>query len=187
MDRPKRAWYYLNIFVQPTNIETGVYHFMKVLAKFLTTVTALVLLACGYVLWASELKVTPGGGIVESAADRASAFESIRESSEIGSPDLVMFAESIDYGPEQYVFVTYTLRMRNMNIIPAEWLQIDIQPQAGDVLMVKAVVEDVPAFNEQLISVVLLTDRTAASYARAATLSYYVYGHEYSVPVQLLT
>lgn len=160
---------------------------MKAIAKFLTFITVLVLAAGGYILWAAELKVTPGGGLVESAADRASAFQSIRESSQIGSPDLVMFQDSIDYGAEQYVFVTYTLRMRNMNAIPAEWLQIDIEPQAGDVLMVKATVEDIPAFSEQLVSVVLLTDRTTVSYARAATLSYYVYGHEYSIPVQLLT
>lgn len=160
---------------------------MKALAKFLTFITVLVLIAGAYIYWAAELKVTPGGGLVESAADRASAFESIRQSSEIGSADLIMFQDSIDYGPEQYVFVTYTLRMRNMNLLPAEWIQIDITPQAGDVLMVRATVEDVPSFDEQLVSVVLLTDRTTASYARAATLSYYVYGHEFSVPVQLLT
>lgn len=160
---------------------------MKALAKFLTFITVLVLIAGAYIYWAAELKVTPGGGLVESAADRASAFESIRQSSEIGSADLIMFQDSIDYGPEQYVFVTYTLRMRNMNLLPAEWIQIDIAPQAGDVLMVRATVEDVPSFDEQLVSVVLLTDRTTASYARAATLSYYVYGHEFSVPVQLLT
>ena len=160
---------------------------MKALAKFLTFVTVLVLLAGGYIFWATELKITPGGGLVESAADRASAFESIRQSTEIGSPDLTMFQDSITSGAEQYVFVTYTLRIRNMNLIPAEWLQIDLTPQAGDVLMVKATVEDIPGFSEQLVSVVLLTDRTTASYARAATLSYYVYGHEYSVPVQLLT
>ena len=160
---------------------------MKAIAKFLTVVTMLVLLTIGYIFWAAELKVTPGGGLVESAADRASAFESIRQSTEIGSPDLIMFQNSIAAGPEQYVFVTYTLRMRNMNILPAEWIQIDMVPQAGDVLMVKATVEDVPGFSEQLISVVLLTDRTTASYARAATVSYYVYGHEVKVPVQLMT
>lgn len=160
---------------------------MKALAKFLTVVTILVLIAGGYILWATELKVMPDRGLVESAADRASAFESIRQSSEIGSPDLILFKDSIDYGPDQYVFVTYTLRIRNINLLPAEWLQIDLVPQAGDVLMVKATVEDIPSFSEQLVSVVLLTDRTTASYARAATLSYYVYGHEYSVPVQLMT
>jgi len=92
---------------------------MKAIAKFLTVVTMLVLLTIGYIFWAAELKVTPGGGLVESAADRASAFESIRQSTEIGSPDLIMFQNSITAGPEQYVFVTYTLRMRNMNILPA--------------------------------------------------------------------
>ena len=160
---------------------------MKALAKFLTFVTVLVFLAGGYIYWAAEINVVPGGGLVESAADRTSAFESIRQSTELGSPDLIMFEDAITAGPDQYVFVTYTLRLRNRNILPAEWLQIDLIPQAGDVLMVKATVEDIPGFSEQLVSVVLLTDRTTASYARSATLSYYVYGHEFSVPVQLLT
>ena len=160
---------------------------MKAIAKFLTLVTVLVLLAGGYVIWASELKVAPGGAVVESAADRAQAFEGIRQSAETGSADLVMYADSIDYGADQYVFVTYTLRLRNLNALPAEWMQLDIVPQEGDVLMVKATIEDVPAFNEQLFTVVLMTDRTVASYARSATLTYYVYGHEISIPVQLST
>ena len=158
---------------------------MRAIAKFLTLVTALVLLAGGYLIWASELKVTPAGVVVESAADRIQAFEGIRESSEVGSPDLVMYENSITGGPDQYVFVTYTLKMRNLNALPAEWLQIDIEPVEGDVLMVKAIVEDVPAFSEQLFTVVLMTSRSVGDYSRKATLSYYVYGHEISVPLVL--
>lgn len=159
---------------------------MRAIAKFLTVVTVLVLLAGGYVIWAAELKVSSAGALIESAADRAEAFQNIYESMQIGAPELEVFAsENIDPDPAQYMFVTYTLKVRNLNALPAEWMQLNIQPQDGDVLMVKPTVEDAPAFNEQLVTLVLLTSRSAADYVRSATLNYYVYGHEYSVPVTL--
>ena len=43
------------------------------------------------------------------------------------------------------------------------------------------------AFSEGLVTVVLMTDRSTAGYARQATLTYYVYGHEISIPVELTT
>jgi len=160
---------------------------MRAIAKFLTLVTVLVLLAGGYVIWASELKADSAGGTVQSAADVPEAFSGICQSAQVGSPDLVMYANNVDYGADQYLFITYTLRLRNANALPAEWLQLDIAPQQGDVLMVKSSVEDVPAFSETLLTVVLMTDRATGSYARQATLTYYVYGHEISFPVLLNT
>lgn len=158
---------------------------MRGIAKFLTLVTVLVLLVCGYVIKTSELSVTSGGAVVESAADRSDAFEGIRQMSAVGSDEITMFQNKIEAGAEQYSFVTYTLRLRNLNLLDAEWLQLDITPADGDVLMLKPAVEDVAAFNEQLITVVLMTDRTTASYTRSATLTYYVYGHPVTIPVTL--
>ena len=160
---------------------------MKAIAKFLTLVTALVLLAGGYLVWASEMKAAPAGGTVESAADRIEAFNGICQSAQIGSSDLVMYENSVDYGAEQYLFITYTLQLRNLNALPAEWIQLEIEPQQGDVLMVRSDVADIPAFSEGLVTVVLMTDRSTAGYARQATLTYYVYGHEISIPVELTT
>lgn len=157
---------------------------MKAIAKFLTVVTLIVLLAGGYIYWAAALQVLPESGLVESAADRVQVFDNIVSTARVGSSDLIVYSDASG-SAEQYSFVTYTLRLRNMNALPAEWLQLDITPQQGDVLLVKASTEDVPAFSEKLLTVVLLTDRSAASYARSATLTYYVYGHEFSIPVQL--
>ncbi len=158
---------------------------MKAIAKFLTVVTVLVLLAGAYVVWASEIDVLPGKGMVESAADRAQAFESIISSAAVGSSDLEVYADVLPENADQYSFITYTLRLRNMNALPAEWLQLSVAAQPEDVLMVKATVEDVPAFSERLVTVVLLTNRSTVSFARSATLHYYVYGHEFTIPVQL--
>ena len=158
---------------------------MRGIAKFLTLVTVIVLLACGYVIWASELSVSSAGAVVESAADRADAFESIRQMSEVGSADVIMFKESVEGDASQYSFVTYTLRVRNLNLLDAEWLQLEISPADGDVFMLKSTVDDVAALNEQLVSVVIMTDRMTNNYTRSAMLTYYVYGHAVSIPVQL--
>ena len=80
---------------------------------------------------------------------------------------------------------TYTLRVRNLNLLDAEWLQLEISPADGDVFMLKPTVEDVAALNEQLVSVVIMTDRLTNNYTRSAMLTYYVYGHAVSIPVQL--
>lgn len=158
---------------------------MRGIAKFLTLVTVIVLLACGYVIWASELSVSSAGAVIESAADRADAFESIRQMSEVGSTDIVMFRDGVEGEAADYSFVTYTLRVRNLNLLDAEWLQLELSSADGDVLMLKPTVEDVAALNEQYLSVVLMTNRLTNSYTRSATLTYYVYGHAVSIPVQL--
>ena len=157
---------------------------MKAIAKFLTVVTLIVLLAGGYIYWAAELQVLPESGLVESAADRVQVFDNIVSAARIGSSDLIVYSDASG-SAGQYSFVTYTLRLRNMNALPAEWIQLDLTPHQDDILLVKATTEDVPAFSEKLLTVVLLTDRGAASFARNATLTYYVYGHEFSIPVQL--
>ncbi len=160
---------------------------MKALAKFLCVVVLLVALTGLYIFHACDVTVTSGGGLVESAADRIQAFDSIRYSMTVGSSSLVPYQTGISGNADQYVFVTYTLNLKNTNLLPVEWIQIDLQPQKGDVLMLKPAVEDVPPFSEGIITLVLMTDRAAASYARSATLSYYVYGHEFKIPVQLTT
>ncbi len=158
---------------------------MRAIAKFLTFVTLLALLAGGYVYWASALKTESAGFVVESAADRAQAFNGILSAMQADATGLTLYTTDVNPAPEQYLFLTYTLRVRNLNLLQAEWLQLTLETQDGDVLMVDPAVEDVPALNEKLITVVLLTNRNTAGYERDARLDYYVYGHPMSIPVRL--
>ena len=160
---------------------------MKALAKFLCVVTLLVALTGLYISHACNINVSCGSGLVESAADRIQAFDSIRYSMNVGSASLVPYRTGIPGSADQYVFVTYTLHLKNMNLLPVEWIQIELEPQNGDVLMLKPAVEDVMPFSEEVITLVLMTDRSTASYLRSATLIYYVYGHEFRLPIQLST
>lgn len=159
---------------------------MKSLAKFLAVIALIVVLLGVYIVRSSTISVTPAGALVESAADRQSAFVSLSESAAVGSPSLVLYNTEISADPSEYIFVTYTLKISNRNLLAAEWLQIALESQSGDVLMIKPAIEDIDPMSELDVTLVLMTGRSnSTSYTRNAVLTYYVYGHEYSVPLTL--
>ncbi len=159
---------------------------MKALAKFLTVVTLVVVLLGGYIIWAANISVVPAGALVESAADRQPAFDSLTASAAVGSPDLVLYNTDISPDSADYIFVTYTVNMENRNLLPAEWLQLSLSVQDGDVLMIKPAIEDILPMDSEKIELVLMTSRSnSASYTRSAVLTYYVYGHEITMPLTL--
>lgn len=159
---------------------------MRSLAKFLAVVTLIVAVLGVYLVQASEISVAPAGALVESAADRQSAFDSLTQSAAVGSPDLVLYNTDIAADPSEYIFVTYTVKISNRNLLAAEWLQISLEPQSGDVLMIKPAIEDISPLSSADVTLVLMTSRSnSTSYTRNASLTYYVYGHEYTVPLTL--
>ena len=150
---------------------------MKAFAKVLSVITVAALLLAGYVIWASDARVSAEGYRVEAAADRADSFSGIVSALNSGSDAIVSF-DSADIGDaDDYVFVTYTIRIRNSDLIPIEWIDLEIENQPDDILFVKPAVQDIPALNQSLLSYTLMVRRGAVNYERAATLSYYIYGH----------
>ena len=158
---------------------------MRVFAKILTVITLLALLAAGYVIWASAAQVSAQGYKVEAAADRADSFAGVVEALRSGSDSIVSYDGAPVGGADQYVFVTYTIRVRNADLVPFEWIDLSVRSKEGDVLLVKPAVQDIPALNQSLLSFTLMAQRGLIDYERQATLSYYVYGHYRQVPVTL--
>ena len=159
---------------------------MKVFVKFLAVVTLLAVLFAGYVVWAADASVSYEGYLVESALDRGDAFNGVVSAARSGGDSVVTYDISNIGAADRYVFVTYTVKISNRDILPLEWIDIQLTNQAGDVLMVKPTISDVPALNQALVSFSLLVDRNAASnYQRAATLTYYIYGHAKTVELNL--
>ncbi|MBO4886580.1 MAG: hypothetical protein IKS52_07770 [Clostridia bacterium] len=159
---------------------------MKIFAKVLSLITLVALLLAGYVVWASTAQVSAEGYLVEAAADRADSFTGVIGALRNGSENIVAYdAENIG-SVEQYLFVTYTIRIRNSDLVELEWIDIALQNQPGDVLLVKPTVQDIPAINESLLSCTLMVERAGfPNYERAATLSYYIYGHYKEIPITL--
>ena len=158
---------------------------MKAFAKILTVITALALLLAGYVVWSADARVSAEGYKVEAAADRADSFSGVVSALRSGSDSIVSYSGGPIGGADEYVFVTYTIRVRNTDLIPFEWIDLAIESKDGDVLLVKPAVQDIPALNQSLLSFTLMAQRGVVDYERQATLSYYVYGHYKALPVTL--
>ncbi|MBR3504681.1 MAG: hypothetical protein IKO07_10650 [Clostridia bacterium] len=158
---------------------------MKAFAKILTVITALALLLAGYVVWSANAQVSAEGYKVEAAADREDSFNGVVNALRSGSDNIVSYSRGAIGGADQYVFVTYTIRVRNSDFIPFEWIDLTLESREGDVLLVKPSVQDIPALNQSLLSFTLMARRGAVDYERRATLSYYVYGHYKAIPLTL--
>ena len=159
---------------------------MKIFVKILTVITVVALLLAGYVVWAADARVTAEGYRAEAAADRADAFAGVISGMKKGSENIVTYDSSEMGDADDYVFVTYTIRVRNADLVPVEWIELTLRNQPGDVLLVKPVVQDIPALSESLLSYTLMVQRAAIpSYEREAVLSYYIYGHYKEAPITL--
>jgi|GEM_PF-3803822 len=150
---------------------------MKIFAKVLTIITAAALLLAGYAVWTSNAQVSAEGYRVEAAADRIDSFGNIVNARASGSDSIVAYDAGAVEDADQYVFVTYTIRIRNSDLIPFEWIDLTLENQPGDILLVKPTVQDIPALNQSILSYTLMARRGVVDYERQATLSYYVYGH----------
>lgn len=158
---------------------------MKLFVKVLAVVTLFAVLFAGYAVWASDAALSYKGYQVESAADRVEAFNGVTAALQSGDAAVTGYNTSGISAAEDYVFVTYTLNISNRDVVALEWLDIQLDSQTEDVLLVNPTVQDVPALSSSLVSFSLLTSRNAASYARTATLTYYIYGHAKTVALTL--
>ena len=158
---------------------------MRIIAKLLFVIVVLCALGAGYVLWASDAALTAGGYQVVAAADSGDQFEKALSDIANVRDNVTLFTDETPGGADQYVFVTYTIRVRNADLVPFEWIDLSVRSKEGDVLLVKPAVQDIPALNQSLLSFTLMAQRGLIDYERQATLSYYVYGHYRQVPVTL--
>ena len=153
---------------------------MRIIAKLLFVIIVLCALGAGYVLWASDAAVTAEGHKVVAAADSGDQFEQALSAIANGRDYVTLFTDEALGGADQYVFVTYTIHVKNRDVLPMEWFSFTFTPREGDVAVFKNEIPDVPAFDERSFSFTLLTARGPVDYARDVRLDYFFYAHEKS-------
>lgn len=158
---------------------------MKAVAKCLTVLALLAVLALAYVHYTSRLIARYAGINVASCADYQQTFDTIRDYATRGTSDVTVFTEAPGMDSGSYKFLTYTVDVRNLNVLGAEWMDLTIEPKEGDLVQVNSKVTDLSAFNSETMTVILLCDRSVTDLTRQATLSYYVYGRYYEIALTL--
>ena len=114
---------------------------MKAVAKCLTVLALLAVLALAYVHYASRLIVRYAGVNVASCADYQQTFDTIRDYAQRGTADVTVFTEAPGYNSGDYKFITYTVDVRNLNALGAEWMDLNVTPKQGDLLQVNSKVD----------------------------------------------
>lgn len=149
--------------------------------KYFAIITVLILIATlvgvGYLYMNANIFVEAVGVIATDAVSQYELYEDLRDQLRLGAVAGTPYIAATELsGPENYQFLTYTVRLRNNTSVPADMVELQVTPMAGDVLQIGAF-EDVklPAGRSVDATATILTDVNIHS-IREVTITYYLWG-----------
>lgn len=156
--------------------------------KYFAIITVLILIATlvgvGYLYMNANVFVEAVGVIATDAVSQYELYEDLRDQLRLGAVAGTPYIAATELsGPENYQFLTYTIRLRNNTSVPADMVELQVTPMAGDVLQIGSF-EDVklPAGRSVDATATILTDVNMHP-IREVTITYYIWG----VPFTLKT
>ena len=149
--------------------------------KYFAIITVLILIATlvgvGYLYMNANVFVEAVGVIATDAVSQYELYEDLRDQLRLGAVAGTPYIAATELsGPENYQFLTYTIRLRNNTSVPADMVELQVTPMAGDVLQIGSF-EDVklPAGRSVDATATILTGRNMHS-IREVTVTYYIWG-----------
>lgn len=156
--------------------------------KYFAIITVLILIATlvgvGYLYMNANVFVEAVGVIATDSVSQYELYEDLRDQLRLGAVAGTPYIAATELsGPENYQFLTYTIRLRNNTSVPADMVELQVTPMAGDVLQIGSF-EDVklPAGRSVDATATILTDVNMHP-IREVTITYYIWG----VPFTLKT
>jgi len=149
---------------------------LKKIAIFLTVLTGLALALVGYQLYASALRLEVTRVDIASASERADAFGGLLTAARRGDLEHSLYRADIPDDPAQCALVTITLNLRNHGLLPAEWIDVEVEPMPGDYLRVPNASIDLRPLRFTDLSIVLVSSPDGAGEPRPLHITYYVLG-----------
>ncbi len=150
-------------------------------AKVLTGITMVLLLFLLVVLYGVNLQVKLTGFEVADDPQLLSTLIETARRDDMGS-DLFKRPGSSD--PSQFQWIRIKVDVRNAGVLPAEWLQLRVAPQAYDLALFPGDPIDLAPFGGlRAMEAQLLTERDADTRYRDIRLQYYIFGRRMEVAV----
>lgn len=150
---------------------------MKYFAIISVLILITTLVGVGYLYMNANIFVEAVGVIATDAVSQPDLFEDLQDQLRLGAVVGTPYIASQELsGPEAYQFLTYTIRLRNNTAVPADMVELQVTPMAGDVLQIGSF-DDVklPAGQSVDATATLLTDVNMHS-IREVTITYYIWG-----------
>ena len=135
----------------------------------------------GYLYTTCQITVVDVGAQATAAADQQALFTELKTQQERGEVIGTSFSKEELTAAEDYQFLTYSIRLSNTAFIPADNIEVQVTPMAGDVLQIgDTAVRTLPARSVGDISATILT-RKGAQPVRELMVTYYLWGMAFSV------
>ncbi len=149
---------------------------MKTIAKFLTGLTIAIVLFLAYYIVTSQL-FTDVTVTVTPAKQNEARFNEIAYDIRTGRIEGVEALGDIN----DYSFVEFTVNARNYSIFEAEWAQLSVRAEDGDVFTVQSDLgpKDIKSFSNDGFSATLLTKSSEEN--RSGWLEYYIFGRAHTL------
>jgi len=149
--------------------------------KYVAGLMVIVLLAAvggvGYLYMTANIVVEAVGVIATEAAGQEALFNDLKTQLRLGAVIGTPYVEARELsGAEDYQFLTYTVRLRNNCTVPADMVELQITPMAGDILQIGSS-QDVklPAGQTVDATATILTQKNMHA-IREVCITYYIWG-----------
>ena len=150
---------------------------MKYFAILTVLILIVTLVGVGYMYMNANIYVEAVGVIATDAQSQQALFEELQTQLRLGAVVGTPYTAAQELsGPEDYQFLTYTVRLRNNCSVPADMVELQITPMAGDILQVGSS-QDVklPAGQTVDATATILTGVNMHA-IREVTITYYIWG-----------
>lgn len=150
---------------------------MKYFAILTVLLLIVTLVGVGYMYMTANIFVEAVGVVAADAPSQITLFEALREQVRLGAVLGTPYVQAQELSDaENYQFYTYTVRLLNDCSVPADMVELQVTPMAGDILQIGSY-EDVklPAKQTVDVNATILTDVNMHP-IREVTVTYYIWG-----------
>ena len=155
---------------------------LKITAIACVSLLLVMVLLVGYLFATAEVSVTQISAQGIYAANDPSGFDALRQSVEEGTFQGTLYQKPLEWkDASEYVYLNYTLRIRNDCLIPIDMIEVQVVPQASDILqMADLDVHSLPMKSEGDLTVQILAPKDTHP-VRELIVTYYVWGVSFSL------
>lgn len=155
---------------------------LKIAAIASVSLLIVMALMVGYLFLTAEVRVTSVAVEGVSAADDPAAFEALKTSVVDETFQGTLYQKPLEWGESgDYVYLNYTLRLRNDCLVPIDMIEVQVVPQATDILQIgDFTVKSLDPKSEGDLSVRILVPKDTHS-VRELIVTYYVWGVSFNL------
>ena len=108
---------------------------MKYFAILTVLILIVTLVGVGYMYMTANIFVEAVGVVAVEAASQPVHFAELRQQLRLGAVTGTPYVAAQELsGAEDYQFLTYTVRLKNDTSVPADMIELQVTPMAGDIL-----------------------------------------------------